>query len=187
MTVLDKISSLLIPPCSRSDHCSFLDLSLSHLHGCPAQEQFLTNSNMIQIGSLFIFKSYPWVIFTTVLNKISSLLIPKCSISDHSLLPPLVSESHDCSSEDQFLSDSNMFQIVSLFIFRSYLWIIFTAVLTRTVLYWFQRFPDRIVLHDQPVPGRHCDSVLRDQEERDGEDAARESALPEHQYSSFLH
>ena len=30
---------------------------------------------------------------------------------------------------------------------------------------------DWLVLHDQPVPGRHSDTVLRDEEARNGEDA----------------
>jgi hypothetical protein len=39
-------------------------------------------------------------------------------------------------------------------------------------------FADRFVLHDQSLPGRNRDAVLRDEEERDGEDAARARALP---------
>ena len=37
---------------------------------------------------------------------------------------------------------------------------------------------DRLVLHDQPVPGGNCHAVLRDQEARNGADAAGTGALP---------
>ena len=36
---------------------------------------------------------------------------------------------------------------------------------------------DRFILHDQPVPGGHCHAVLRDEETRNGTDAARTGPL----------
>ena len=35
------------------------------------------------------------------------------------------------------------------------------------------KFADWLVLHDQPVPGRDSDAILRDEEARNGADAPR--------------
>lgn len=37
---------------------------------------------------------------------------------------------------------------------------------------------DRLVLHDQPLPGSHCHAVFRDQEARNGTDASGTGPLP---------
>ena len=42
------------------------------------------------------------------------------------------------------------------------------------------RSADRLLLHDQPVPGRHRHAVLRDEEAGDGAHAPGEGSLPVH-------
>lgn len=47
--------------------------------------------------------------------------------------------------------------------------------------------PDRLLLHDQPLPRRHSHPVLRDEEARDGAHAARTRPLPEQQHPGLIH